>query len=49
MKVGELADIATIAEAISVIVSVLFIWREVQQSTKLAKAANTQALGSIKE
>ena len=44
MALSDLASIATIAEAIFVIVSVFLIWHEVRENTKLTKAANTQAL-----
>jgi hypothetical protein len=36
------ANIATIVEAIFVVVSVIFIWYEVRQSNKLTKASNVQ-------
>ena len=35
--------IATIAEAVFVVISVIFIWYEVRQNTKMTKSANTQA------
>lgn len=44
MPLSELANIATIVEAIFVVVSVLFIWREARESTKITRAANTQSL-----
>lgn len=39
-----LASIATITEAIAVVVSVFFIWRELHENTRLTKAANSQSL-----
>lgn len=44
ITLSGLASIATIAEAIFVIISVLLIWRELRENVKLAKAANTQSL-----
>ncbi len=44
MTLADLANISTIAQAILVIVSLGFIWHQLRQSTKLAKAANSQAL-----
>jgi hypothetical protein len=44
MQLSALADIATIVESFFVIVSVLFIWREVRENTRLTKAANMQSL-----
>lgn len=47
MKLSDLASIATIIEANFVVVSVLFIWRELRENTKLTRAANNQALTEI--
>ena len=44
MTLADLANISTIAQAILVIISLGFIWYQLRQSTKLAKAANSQAL-----
>ena len=44
MKLDDLASIATIIEAIFVVVSVLFIWRELRENSKLARSANNQSL-----
>lgn len=44
MTLADLANISTIAQAILVIISLAFIWYQLRQSTKLAKAANSQAL-----
>lgn len=44
MTLNELASIATIVEAVFVIISVVFIWRELRENTRLTKAANTQSL-----
>jgi hypothetical protein len=41
------AYVATILEAIFVIVSVVFIWYQIRQSNKLAKAANVQMLAEL--
>ncbi len=43
----DLADIATIAEAIFVIISVIFIAVQTWQTKRLAKTANTQSLVEI--
>jgi hypothetical protein len=44
MILQSLASIATIVEAVFVVVSVVFIWREVRENTKLTRAANAQSL-----
>jgi hypothetical protein len=41
------ANLATIIEAIVVIVSVIFIWMQLKQQNKLTKVANTQTLVEI--
>jgi len=41
------ANIATVVEAIVVTVSILFIWKQLRQQTKLTRIANTQALVAI--
>ena len=41
---SDFASIATIIEAVFVIVSVWFIWRQLRESTRLARAANAQSL-----
>ena len=41
---NDLANISQIAQAAFVVVSFGFIWYELRQSKKLAKAANTQSL-----
>ncbi len=47
MNLNDLASIATIVEAIFVIISVVFIWSELRQNNRLAKAANAQSLVEI--
>lgn len=44
MDLSTIADVATIAEAIFVTISVIFIWVQLRQSVRLTNAANTQAL-----
>ena len=44
MTLNELASWSTIIQTIFVVISLLFIWRQLRQSTELAKAANVQAL-----
>jgi hypothetical protein len=44
MSLSDLANISTIAQAALVIISLGFIWYQLRQSTKLAKAANSQAI-----
>ena len=44
MILSDLASIATIIEAIFVVISVFFIWREVRETGKLTRAANNQSL-----
>lgn len=44
---SDFANIATIIEAIFIIVSVWFIWRQLRESTQLARAANAQSLVEI--
>ena len=41
------ANIATVVEAIVVTVSIIFIWKQLRQQTKLTRIANTQALVDI--
>src|SRR6185369_5305770 len=41
------ANIATVVEAIVVTASILFIWKQLRQQTKLTRIANTQALVAI--
>jgi hypothetical protein len=41
------ANIATVVEAIVVAVSIIFIWKQLRQQTKLTRIANTQALVDI--
>lgn len=47
MELDDLASIATIVEAIFVVISVLFIWLELRKSGKLARAANSQSLVEV--
>jgi hypothetical protein len=44
MTLEQLAALSTIAQAVLVVVSLIFIWLQVRQNTELAKAANAQAL-----
>ncbi|MBK8989371.1 MAG: hypothetical protein IPM39_25475 [Chloroflexi bacterium] len=44
MNLNNLANIATIIEALFVIISVVFIWRELRENTKLSRTANSQSL-----
>jgi hypothetical protein len=41
---GKAANIASVIEAIVVLVSLYFIWRQLRQQTELTKIANTQNL-----
>ena len=41
------ANIATVIEAVVVTLSVIFIWRQIRQQTKLARIANVQSLVEI--
>lgn len=41
------ANIATVVEAIVVTISIIFIWKQLRQQTKLTRIANTQALVDI--
>lgn len=41
---GKTADVAQVLEAIIVAISVIFIWFQLRQQTKLSKVANAQAL-----
>jgi hypothetical protein len=47
MTLSDFASIATITEAVFVIISVYFIWRELRENVKLTKAANNQSLVEI--
>jgi hypothetical protein len=44
MTLNDWADVSAIVQAVIVILSLGFIWYQLQQNTKLAKAANIQAL-----
>lgn len=44
MTLNKLASIATIVEAVFVVISVYFIWRELHENTNITKAANTKSL-----
>ena len=44
MTLNDIANIATIVEAVFVVISVYFIWRELRMNSKLTKAANNQSL-----
>lgn len=44
MTLSDLASVAAIVEAIFVIISVFFIWRELRENTQLTRASNTQSL-----
>lgn len=43
----QASNIATVVEAIVVAVSIVFIWKQLRQQTKLTRIANTQALVEI--
>ncbi len=43
----SLGNIAIIVQALLVIASIYFIWRQLRESTRLARAANAQALVTI--
>ena len=47
MSLENLANIATIIEAIAVVASIIFIAVQIRQSTMLAKAANVQSLVTL--
>lgn len=47
MSWEKAANIATVVEAIVVAVSIIFIWKQLRQQTKLTRIANTQALVGI--
>ena len=47
MTLSDIASIATIIEALFVMISVYFIWRELRENVKLTRAANNQALVEI--
>jgi dienelactone hydrolase len=47
MSLEQLANIATIVEAIAVVASLIFIGLQIRQSTKLAKATNVQSLVNL--
>jgi hypothetical protein len=47
MTLSNIASIATIVEALFVMISVYFIWRELHENVKLARALNNQALVEI--
>jgi hypothetical protein len=47
MTLSDIASIATIIEAIFVMISVYFIWRELRENVKLTRASNNQALVEI--
>jgi len=47
MSLEVWGSVATIVEAVFVIVSVVFIWYEIRQSNKLMKAANVQTLAEL--
>jgi hypothetical protein len=44
MTLNELASWSTIIQTVFVVISLIFIWRQLRQSTELAKASNVQAL-----
>jgi hypothetical protein len=44
MSIADLANISTIVQAVLVIISLGFIWSQLRRGTKLAKAANSQAI-----
>lgn len=44
MTLGDWVSIATIAQAVFVPVSLLLVWRQLRQQSRLTRAANTQAL-----
>ena len=43
----SLGNIPIIVQALLVIASIYFIWRQLRESTRLARAANAQALVTI--
>ena len=47
MTLSNIASIATIVEALFVMISVYFIWRELRENVKLTRAMNNQALVEI--
>jgi hypothetical protein len=47
MMLSDIASIATIVEAIFVMISVYFIWRELRENVKLTRASNNQSLVEI--
>ena len=47
MMLSDIASIATIIEAVFVMISVYFIWRELRENVKLTRASNNQALVEI--
>ena len=44
MTLNDLASISTIVQTVLVVVSLVFIWYQLRDSTRLAKAANAQSL-----
>jgi len=44
MSLDELASWSTIVQSVFVVISLVFIWLQLRQSTELAKAANAQSL-----
>lgn len=44
MNLSDWANIATIVQGILVIVSLLFVWYQLRESTRLTRAANTEKL-----
>lgn len=44
MTLSDLASIATIVNSVLVLISVIFIWRELRETTRLTRASNTQSL-----
>jgi hypothetical protein len=47
MTLSDFANLATIVQGIFVIVSIGFIWYQLRETTRLARAANTQALVTL--
>ncbi len=47
MRLSDLANIASILQGIFVIVSICYLWYQLRENTRLARAANTQALVAL--
>ncbi len=47
MRLSDLVNIASILQGIFVIISICYIWYQLRENTRLARAANTQALVAL--